>query len=94
MRDRCANPRNRSFPYYGAKGIAVCAEWNDYAVFREWALSAGYRDIPSAARGDRLSIDRIDSSKGYSPDNCQFITFRENATKALRSRSAHTALRN
>lgn len=50
---------------YTVKNIKVCPEWlHDYQVFKEWALSHGY--------SDELSLDRIDNSKGYSPDNCRW----------------------
>ena len=51
---------------YTEKHITVCEEWiNDYLAFKEWALSHGYKDD--------LSLDRIDNSKGYSPDNCRWV---------------------
>ena len=29
MKDRCYNPNNSHFKYYGGKGITVCNEWKD-----------------------------------------------------------------
>ena len=70
MLSRCHNPNNTAFNSYGGKGIAVCEEWrSDFNTFKEWALNNGYSDT--------LSIDRIDNSKGYSPDNCRWIPLRE-----------------
>ena len=65
MRDRCNNPRRERYSSYGGRGIKICDEWNDFAVFREWALSAGY------APG--LQIDRKDNDRGYSSDNCRIV---------------------
>lgn len=49
----------------------MCEEWrNDYLKFKEWALSNGFRE--------NLQIDRIDNSKGYSPENCRWVTPKEN----------------
>lgn len=71
MRKRCENPKNKRYKDYGGRGITVCKEWvesND--KFFEWALSHGYKE--------GLQIDRIDNEKGYSPNNCRFITQKEN----------------
>lgn len=67
MRRRCNNPNDKSYPDYGGKGIKVCPEWDDnYLSFKEWALNNGY------IKG--LSIDRLDNTKGYSPDNCRWAS--------------------
>lgn len=80
MKQRCYNAKHPSYEYYGAKGITICDEWlNDFMSFKEWAESHGYTD--------ELTIDRIDPKKGYSPDNCQWLTINENASKAKYSRT-------
>ena len=66
MRERCNNPQQCRYSSYGGRGIKVCNEWDDFANFREWALSAGY------APG--LQVDRIDNDKGYNADNCRMAT--------------------
>lgn len=70
MKGRCYTKSNTGYPRYGAKGITVCDEWRDNPqVFIEWAMNNGYQ------KG--LSIDRIDGTKGYYPDNCRFVTQKE-----------------
>jgi hypothetical protein len=66
MWQRCTNPNQASFKNYGGRGITVCSEWKDFAVFRDWAVSHGYMDS--------LSLDRQDNNQGYNPDNCRFAT--------------------
>lgn len=71
MRDRCSNPSFIGYQYYGAKGITVCDEWNGvdgFSLFQSWALSNGYQSD--------LTIDRIDSDKGYNPDNCRWVSYK------------------
>lgn len=71
IRHRCKNPHNHKYKNYGGKGITVCSEWDsDFELFYEWALSNGYKE--------GLELDRIDNTKGYSPENCRFVTHKEN----------------
>lgn len=76
MHGRCENPNNNSYRYYGQRGISVCEEWNDFASFMEWALENGYDE--GAKRG-QCTLDRIDSDKDYSPDNCRWVDSEEQA---------------
>ena len=69
MLRRCYNPNSSSYKWYGGKGITVCDEWRHCKAFREWALSSGYKP--------GLSIERIDNEKGYSPENCKWISLSE-----------------
>ena len=56
---------------YQYRGIKVCDEWLVFENFRDWALSHGYKDD--------LQIDRRDNDKGYCPENCRWVTPKENA---------------
>lgn len=72
IKNRCSNPKFASYKNYGGRGITVCQEWlNDSVAFMQWALSNGYKT--------GLQIDRIDNNGSYAPDNCRFVTARENA---------------
>lgn len=79
IKGRCGNPNRENYERYGGKGIAICDEWaNDYESFKAWALANGYDEDST---GKELSIDRIDARKGYSPDNCQWISLSANVTR-------------
>lgn len=67
MKSRCYNPKDKRYNDYGGRGITICKEWlSDGSKFYTWALENGYKD--------GLQIDRIDNDKGYSPDNCRFVS--------------------
>jgi len=76
MRERCYNPKNRSYKNYGAVGVIVCPEWrNDYQAFAIWSLENGYspelqldKDIKALEKPGKL----------YSPDTCTWATPLEN----------------
>ena len=72
---RCSHHSKRS-KYWYDKGIKVCDEWKDYAVFKAWSLAHGWK------KG--LTIDRIDSNGDYCPENCQWITREENTRKSTK----------
>ena len=79
IKGRCYNSNRDNYERYGGKGIELCDEWlNDYEAFRKWSVANGYTEDST---GKELSIDRIDATKGYSPDNCQWITFSQNVSR-------------
>jgi len=68
--ERCENIDNPRYMDYGGRGITVCNAWHDFGAFYEWAINNGYKES--------LQIDRIDNNKGYYPDNCRWVTRKEN----------------
>ena len=75
MMSRCYDITDKAFRWYGAKGIGIDRDWLDNpSLFEDWAFKNGY--------DDNLTIDRIDATKNYCPDNCQWIPLKENTCKA------------
>jgi hypothetical protein len=71
MHRRCTDPKQNGFHNYGGRGIRVeCPDWSRFEPFRDWALSHGYRPD--------LQIDRVDVNGNYRPENCRFVTPKEN----------------
>jgi len=71
MLARCENPNCKWYKGYGGRGITVCDEWHNPVIFIDWALANGWQ------KG--LSLDRIDNDGNYEPDNCHWVTWKEQA---------------
>jgi len=70
MKGRCYKESNKYYKNYGGRGIKVCDRWLE-------SFENFYEDvIPQYEKG--LQIDRIDNDKGYSPDNCRWVTSQQN----------------
>lgn len=72
MMGRCYSKTDKSYRWYGAKGIGVCKEWIDNPrLFEDWSMEHGYQE--------GLTIDRINETQDYCPENCRWITREDNA---------------
>lgn len=65
MRQRCYDPANASYEWYGARGIAVCERWRD-------SFPNFYADMGDPPPGH--SLDRIRVGEDYSPSNCRWAS--------------------
>jgi hypothetical protein len=81
-KQRCYNPNNKRYSTYGKMGITMFNDWVDnYDLFKTYIIeNLGERPVGKTNnRVDGFSIDRIDVTKGYEPNNLRWATFVEQA---------------
>jgi len=66
MKTRCNNPRSNRYEYYGGKGITFDSSWKVFERFYA-DMNEGYEE--------GLSLDRIDTTQGYSKENCRWVNY-------------------
>jgi len=70
MKQRCMNPKNHKYQYYGLRGITICDEWaNSFENF--------LNDMGEKPKG--MSLERIDVNKGYTKENCCWANLKTQA---------------
>ena len=69
MIQRCENPKNKAYKYYGGRGIKVCESWHSFENF--------YKDVGDPPEG--MTLDRPDNNGNYGPDNFSWTSRKEQA---------------
>jgi len=87
IRNRCNNKNHGDYKYYGAKGVTMCDEWDDFASFRDWSYDNGYRHGLQLDKDIICERDMI-SPKVYSPSTCLWVTASENRYEAINRKKA------
>ena len=75
---RCNSPKYHNYHYYGGRGITVCERWTGKGGYAAFVADMG--EPPEG-----LTLERINNNKGYSPDNCKWATWHEQAMNKRRS---------
>lgn len=86
---RCYYQKGKDYKNYHSRNITVCEEWSKkkegFEHFYQWAIKNGYQYVPHKKR-NTITLDRINNNKGYSPENCRWITDKEQSRNKSNNR--------
>jgi hypothetical protein len=77
MKRRCEHKTTkRNDKSYFSKGVIVCERWKtfDFFFLDMWSLYISHRKL----NDNNTELDRVNNNKGYSKENCRWVTRLEN----------------
>jgi hypothetical protein len=84
LKQRCSNPRSKSYHRYGGRGISFNPEWNDFLNFKNDMYVPYLKHIKKHGEKN-TTIDRIDVNGNYNKENCRWATQQIQQTNRVNS---------
>lgn len=75
MKQRCDNPKCKSYKNYGSRNITYVLKWKDFLKFKD-DMYFEYMKCKLKYK-TKLSIERKDVNKNYCKENCTFIPLKD-----------------
>jgi hypothetical protein len=82
-KNRCHSDKNVMFYNYGGRGIRFL--WKSFKDFHT-DMYDSFVDFANRNKNTRISLDRIDNSKGYFKENCRWATYKQQARNSTKNR--------
>ena len=86
---RCKNISDPSFQYYDGRGVKVCDRWGNQTPIKSKGRphTQGFLNFLEDMESTWFpgaTIDRIDNDGDYTPENCQWLSLKDNVSKRNR----------
>ena len=76
MRQRCNNPNNDKWKWYGGRGIRICSRWDIFEAFLQ----------DMGERPEGMTLDRVDNDGDYEMSNCVWASHKDQTRKQLKNK--------